>query len=209
MKISLWMVCFVLSCASGVLGQVSSNAYMPEMPNSPYQYSSDEIKRANDAAIKAGECLPAEIDTNGNWGPVVNGLQLSIRCQTNVFKVGDSMPLSVIIRNVSTNPIPVARWSSGIEMHMTIEDESGTVKDYPNFSGSFSGYQPLAAMHQIKYDYNLKLFFESEPLEDKRTGVFKIQAIPQGFIDQSTWRIVYNTNYHSAYLTITVLPKEK
>ena len=45
------------------------------------------------------EFLPAESDTNGHWGAVRDDFQLSIRSTNDVFVLGQSVPVAVILRN--------------------------------------------------------------------------------------------------------------
>jgi hypothetical protein len=47
------------------------------------------------------ETLPATEDTNGNWGPVTNGLQLSVRfTRGGKYTIGDIIPVMVVLRNL-------------------------------------------------------------------------------------------------------------
>jgi hypothetical protein len=47
------------------------------------------------------ETLPATEDPNGNWGPVTNGLQLSVRfTRGDKYTVSDIMPAMAVLRNL-------------------------------------------------------------------------------------------------------------
>lgn len=47
------------------------------------------------------ELLPASQDTNGNWGPVTNGLQLSLRfMRHDKLFIGSVMPATTVLRNL-------------------------------------------------------------------------------------------------------------
>ena len=53
-------------------------------------------------ARNLSECLPAELDPGGHWGPISDGAQLSARLTTNVFAAGQPITLSLILRNTTT-----------------------------------------------------------------------------------------------------------
>jgi hypothetical protein len=46
------------------------------------------------------ETLPSNLDTNGNWGPETNGLQLSLRFHDKNYTLGDQVPAIIILRNL-------------------------------------------------------------------------------------------------------------
>jgi hypothetical protein len=46
------------------------------------------------------ETLPANLDTNGNWGLITNGLQLSLRFRSKEYAAGDGIPAVTILRNL-------------------------------------------------------------------------------------------------------------
>lgn len=46
------------------------------------------------------ETLPADLDTNGNWGAATNGFQLSLRFRKKEFAVGEAVPAVTILRNL-------------------------------------------------------------------------------------------------------------
>ncbi len=51
--------------------------------------------------LKLPESQAAAIDTNGNWGPVAAGFQLSLRFTNAIHQAGAPIVASVILRNVS------------------------------------------------------------------------------------------------------------
>lgn len=53
-----------------------------------------------DQAKKAKDSRPAEQDPEGNWGAISNGMQASIRFDTNSFVTNDHITATVIVRNV-------------------------------------------------------------------------------------------------------------
>jgi hypothetical protein len=48
----------------------------------------------------APETLQADLDTNGNWGAITNGFQLSLRFRKNHYVIGETIPAVGILRNV-------------------------------------------------------------------------------------------------------------
>src|SRR5579863_9882496 len=49
------------------------------------------------------ESRPAKADPEGNWGLVKDGLQLSVRLETNRILVGRTAEVRIILRNVGSN----------------------------------------------------------------------------------------------------------
>ena len=70
---------------------------------------------ALDEAKKNKECLPADAFPEGNWGEIKNGVQLSLRFETNTFAVGQPVNAITLLRNV-TNLI--MSYDFGITMGM-------------------------------------------------------------------------------------------
>lgn len=56
-------------------------------------------------ALKSNESLPANQDPGGHWGKVVDGLQLSLRFDTQQFTNGEPVSATILMRNVSTNQL--------------------------------------------------------------------------------------------------------
>lgn len=148
------------------------------------------------AAIKSRECLPAELDPNGHWGPITSGFQLSIRSSTNVFVVGKPIPVAVILRNTTTNVLSRLDMS-GNEASFCIVDESGHVRRtvYPGSSGI--RFVSLAARRQVKHEYDLKEKFHL-PI-----GGYSVQVSQIVMFKQLDKEIV--TNVYSGTLAIKVL----
>ena len=72
--------------------------------NDIYDEIGDEQKRyANYIryAEKLPELLPSDQDTNGNWGSITNGLQLSLRfLHDKQYTVGGVVPAMIVLRNL-------------------------------------------------------------------------------------------------------------
>ncbi|MDR3560924.1 MAG: hypothetical protein P4N59_05730 [Negativicutes bacterium] len=166
------------------------------------KYVSESNAKGLNSAMASGELRPAEFDPDGHWGAAVYGVQLSIRSKTNVFLSGDPIPVSVIIRNTTTNSRSVYDTSTGGETLFFIELESGRIFQPSPGGVSLYGFKELSAKHQIKYDYDL---FELARLQ---SGAYKIRAA-QGVVcaapDIKT--VTARTNIFSDILTIKIIPK--
>lgn len=129
-------------------------------------------KQIMDAAIKAGECRPAEQDPEGHWGEVVGGFQLSIRSATNVFVIGKPIPITVIFRNTETNNRPYIYIPQNLIK--VVQDDFG--QDIPErsmeksfFFGGSSKMARITAQHQIKGQCDLQ-----ECLASVKTGIYSV-----------------------------------
>ena len=143
------------------------------------------IKTAKDAvqineqiratAVKAGECYPETQDLAGNWGAPVDGFRLSLRSANNAFTLGDSIPVKVIIRNVTTNTLRVLDMSVNSETRFIFEDETGKIAEMDcelgqNAAASGYGFKEVPPKRQVKYEYDLKNWYNYKP------GTYKIRA---------------------------------
>ena len=127
------------------------------------------------AALKAGECYPEDKDLNGNWGPPRWGCRLSIRSQTNTYALGDTIPVKVIIRNITNEMLNAFNMSENMQIGFVFEDETGksiarNCKLGENAGGSIYGFIELPPKRQLKYEYDLKDWHNYKP------GIYKIQA---------------------------------
>jgi hypothetical protein len=59
--------------------------------------TSEQIEHAK----QAKDSRPAKDDPDGNWGPIAEGFQLSIRLQKNRFSNGEPIVAAILLRNVS------------------------------------------------------------------------------------------------------------
>jgi hypothetical protein len=76
----------------------------------------DGLLRVNHArkvqeAQKSRESLPSDQFPEGNWGPVTNGFQLSLRLEKTSFAKGEPIPTLLLLHNASTNVLKYARVS--------------------------------------------------------------------------------------------------
>jgi hypothetical protein len=71
--------------------------YTPEVPHPAWSTNLQEACRA------LAEFQPAERDAAGNWGPVTNGLQLSVRVSKLKAIEDAPLTLAIILRNCDTN----------------------------------------------------------------------------------------------------------
>lgn len=63
--------------------------------------TAEQMKRESNSV----ESRPAELDPDGNWGTVVDGVQVSIRLSTNIFTLGQPINATVLVRNTTTNRV--------------------------------------------------------------------------------------------------------
>lgn len=128
------------------------------------------------AARQNKECLPAENFPEGNWGRSNLGYQVSLRFTKPVFKSGDPITATVLVRNVTNrvldhhdihNPM-------GGPVHFSITTADGKeVPERPYQPGYVSGssFSPqIAVGTQRKYDMKLNWGF------DLPSGSYKVQA---------------------------------
>ena len=59
-----------------------------------------EVRRIEEAQ-HSKECRPASEDSEGHWGPVTNGFQLSLRFAKEVYSNGEPVAATILVRNVS------------------------------------------------------------------------------------------------------------
>ena len=75
--LSIVVVCLIFVCAQSVAGTIATN--------------SDQVAQKNPVTME--------------WGPLCRGLRLFARPIMNVFSLGDSIRLAVIVTNVTAEPI--------------------------------------------------------------------------------------------------------
>lgn len=71
------------------------------MQNAKGEIELNQQKLENAKRVK--ECFPASEFPEGNWGAIAEGLQLSLRFETNEFISGSPIPAIIIIRNVTNS----------------------------------------------------------------------------------------------------------
>lgn len=76
-------------------------------------YHANHAMMFNGLSSPLPEQLPASFDSNGHWGPVVNGWQLSVRFHHGEFLTNEPAVAMITIRNVNA-PLPsiFRRWSA-------------------------------------------------------------------------------------------------
>jgi len=209
----------------------SNQLFLPQkeflVGNTPWKHTSGtkynilEVKEVSKEALQSEEFRPAALDPEAHWGPVIYGLQLSIRAETNVFVAGEPIPVSAIIRNTTTNDLRVLSVSRGQEVDFYIQPTSEQDSP-PCFSGrpifhsdqpiapdsprqmgiSVYGFIPLKARHQIRYEFNLAFGVPKEP------GVYELQGEQQIFeFLPNTERTAARTNLTSGVFTIKLNPQ--
>lgn len=131
--------------------------------------------RERENAIKAGESKPAELDPEGNWGPVIGGFQLSIRSATNVFIQGKPITVSTIIRNTTTNDLIAL--AGLILPEIIIIDEAGregSALPLQGFSGPMSINLP--SRRQRKTEVDVSFGFST-----LKPGTYQLRALGRSY----------------------------
>jgi len=148
---------FFLVFVARVYSENTNEVYLPQASNPGFSDVA-YLKSKNlieEAAIKAGECRPAELDPEGHWGTVTAGFQLSLSSHTNVFVVSNAMPVTVILRNISTNTLLRLSMTDNQEMHFIVEGETGHVHEYFMDSGAGIEFTTIPPKRQVKHEYDL------------------------------------------------------
>jgi hypothetical protein len=115
-----------------------------------------------DQAMESKESWSAELYPAGNWGPVMDGLQLSLRLTTNQFAVGNSVDAIVILRNVGTTLVQyneVARGRKNDTFHFVVTTTNGVVANRPESDIIHGRIMQLPPSTQSKYHKNLAADF--------------------------------------------------
>lgn len=153
-----------LNCGSGLLLLL---ALVCVAANSPRKFAT-----INTTKVTAAEGKPAKKDAAGNWGEIVNGVQLSLRFTNQTFKVGEPVVAAVLWRNRSSDPIVFS--SSEDELHtfdFIIKDRRGKVlqprdkREHSPFSprsGSSKG-RAVDPGSQLKFEADLTKRFTVKP----------------------------------------------
>jgi len=187
-------LCFGIFLRNDAFTQAANDIFLPrESRNYSESYSNIVAQ-----AVKSGECYPAQLDQLGNWGGVAHGFQLSIRASTNVFIAGHPIQVAVILRNTTTNALPINDFS-GRENIFFMEDGTGRVFHELFNPGGGGGINYLPAKQQIRHEYDLSSRFWLEP------GMFKIRAQQTVFELPITNRANCVCDLRSAALSITII----
>jgi len=134
----------------------------------------DRLKEAESLA----ECKPAEQDPAGHWGPVFNGLQLSIRFTNSVLRTSQPIAPFIILRNTTTNDIVWSDFGSAASVKLIVADEQNTLLWSTPPPKQVSGPRGmcLPGMRQVKYCFDLQNVITN-------TGTYKVSAAWKGIPD--------------------------
>ena len=175
-------MCLLAGLTLRVLAQdtnaASPGAFILQPANSPGVYQSTEAIRAADdrtreAAVKAGECQPAEQDPAGHWGVVTKGFQLAVRSTNSIFVKDHPMPVAAILRNTATNTLSASDVSKEFGAIFDVRDASGNAVNHRMtfcLGGSWYGFKDILPRHQVEYDYDLATQYALEP------GTYTVRA---------------------------------
>jgi hypothetical protein len=98
-RCSIWsmLACATMSC-SALATEVFITYAIHETTGTPQAAQVE-------AAAHAKESRPADNDPEGNWSAPINGVQLSIRFEKTVFRLGEPIMTHVIFRNIGDVPL--------------------------------------------------------------------------------------------------------
>lgn len=166
--------------AEGKPGEVWRKAdalFLPVVEPGNIDAKAQELARA----IRAGECRAAELDPEGHWGPVIKGVQVSLRSLTNVFVKGQPAEVSVIFRNTTTNDLVVPNVPGGPELRIVdTENHDRSALGLQGFSGPMSFTLP--AMRQMKGTIDI-----TDCIRDRSPGTYRLYARDYAFDAQGQW----------------------
>ncbi len=132
----------------------------------------------NDYATKT-ESLPAKDDPTGNWGSIIEGVQLSIRFTNQVYRVGEPCIATILWRNTTNHTVAFCYSSARPEyFEFSVTDEKGTVlKSKSDRERSLwepqtgrSSSRAVEPHSQMKFNIDLDKFFAFKP------GKYRIAA---------------------------------
>jgi len=124
------------------------------------------LARRTVAAKNVPESRPADLDSDGNWGPLTEGVQVSIRFDKTEYTVGDPIRPRVVLRNVSAKTLRVTGSHRVDQLKLTAIDEEGRAVPRSllsggpvSITGGASGFFPVSAGEQFTYgDLEMKHF---------------------------------------------------
>jgi hypothetical protein len=179
--------------------------------------SSPEIKSAIYEASKTNqESMPACDFTEGNWGPVYGGFQLSLRFQKQTFTNGEPITAILLIRNVTNSSMylhfdlfPVGYMDGPIGFRV-LNDIGEPIPQHQYNAGVWSGgARCLATGTQAKFQESLDQRF------DLSNGTYSVQAIRKALYlpspnfenDQPVfqWSLQKEVEVKSAEVTIKIV----
>lgn len=93
------IACMMLAASTLALAQTNRVYITDDRPENlkPFTPTPDQIERARHSV----ESRPAAEDSSGNWGPVTEGFQMSIRLKKSRFTNGEPIRATILLRNVS------------------------------------------------------------------------------------------------------------
>jgi len=127
-------------------------------------------------AKRSTESRPADEDPEGHWGPVTNGLQLSIRFEKTKYVTGEPITAILLIRNVSDKQESyprafIGKQPSPIEVTVLKGDKQLELKDKNGLLVVSATEVSLHPQSQHKYEVKLDHFFDLS-----QVGEYDVQA---------------------------------
>ena len=133
------------------------------------------------------EQLPASLDANGHWGPVVNGWQLSVRFPQGEYLTNEPVVAMIMLRNVGstdawmfTRPYDGARKNFRYVLHHATNTLSWSWSDPPPPDPAPPGYQMPKYFVNVRVEpYSQKAFFvrADQVFELSQVGHYSFQVI--------------------------------
>lgn len=120
--------------------------------------TAEQMKRETNSV----ESRPAELDPDGNWGTVVDGVQISVRLSTNVFTLGQPINATVLVRNTTTNQVllPAPQYLS---IKFSVRDYKGNALTRPDLEKVLQISGPpalgLPGHRQLRFSDNLQRLY--------------------------------------------------
>lgn len=151
-----------------------------------------------EAASRAPECRPVELDPEGHWGPITEGFQLSLRFTNTVVHVGEPLIATIILRNVSPTNLFNSVWGRDTQYTMVITDSSGQPLLGAEWRGGSRFPGVLDKGTQLKVESNLTLRYPFT-----RPGTYSVYAMRRAILklDGSG-----HTEIVSGKVSFTILP---
>jgi hypothetical protein len=146
-------------------------ALMTPATNDGIRYTGwPEVKERYNALLtqaqNSEESLPAKDFPEGNWGPVTNGCQLSLRFTKSVFKVGEPVTATLLLRNVTEHTLNCSYLA--FQFRVTSKSGKEITEPLPDSVYTINGSPPYWPPPFIQHKYSTTLSFFDFP-KDKYT----------------------------------------
>lgn len=128
---------------------------------------------------------------NIEWGSVIEDLAISLSVDQPVFRLGDTIPLHIALRNFGTTPITIVMRSPWIDFSLLVRDENGREIPESDYMRQMreTAAQARRAMHQLMPgDVVTETLDLDKAYELKIPGLYTVSAnhttFKKGMLDQ-------------------------